>query len=69
MDLRNLLNQLKISTNPTQMLMGMLNSNQKQQVNQMQGLNNQEQAQKVADKCNELGITKEQLQGIINSFK
>lgn len=47
----------------------MLNSNQKQQVNQMQGLSNQEQAQKVADKCNELGITKEQLQGIINSFK
>ena len=47
----------------------MLNPNQKQQANQFQNLNNQEQAQKIADKCNQLGITKEQLQGIINSFK
>ena len=47
----------------------MLNPNQKQQVNQMQGLNSQEQAQKIADKCNELGVTKEQLQGIINMIK
>ena len=47
----------------------MLNPNQKQQANQIQGLSKEQQAQKIADKCNELGITKEQLQGIINSFK
>lgn len=69
MNLQNLLNQMKMSTNPMSMLMGMLNPNQKQQANQMQGLNKEQQAQKIADKCNELGITKEQLQGIIDSFK
>ena len=69
MNLQNLLNQMKMSTNPLSMLMGMLNQNQKQQANQIQGLSKEQQAQKIADKCNELGITKEQLQGIINSFK
>ena len=49
--------------------MGMLNPSQKQQANQMQGLSKEQQAQKIADKCNEMGITKEQLQGILNSFK
>ena len=46
----------------------MLNPNQKQQVNQVQNLSKEEQAQKIADKCNELGITKEQLQEIIGNF-
>ena len=47
----------------------MIQPNQQQEVSNFQNLNNQEQAQKIADKCNQLGITKEQLQGIISSFK
>ena len=49
--------------------MSMLNPNQKQQANQLQNKSRQEQAEAIAQKCNELGISKEQLQGIISSFK
>ena len=45
--------------------MGMLNPNQKQMVNMFQGKNSQEQAEQIAQKCNELGISKDQLQQII----
>lgn len=48
------------------MLMGMLNPNQKQAVNQFQNKNNDEQAQAIADYCNRNGISKEKLQNIIN---
>ena len=48
--------------------MSMLNPNQKQAVNLFQGKNSQEQAEAIAQKCNEMGISKEQLQGIINMF-
>ena len=47
----------------------MLNPNQKQLVNQFQNKPNNEKAQAIADYCNKNGITKEQLQGIINNFK
>ena len=50
-------------------MMSMLNPNQKQQANQFQNKNAQEQAEEVARICNEKGITKEQLQQIINTFK
>jgi hypothetical protein len=33
-----------------------------------QGKNNQQQAEEIARKCNEMGITKEQLSGIVNMF-
>ena len=46
----------------------MLNPNQKQQANQFQNKTSQEQAEEVARICNEKGITKEQLQNIINVF-
>ena len=49
--------------------MSMLNTNQKQQVDQMKGLNKEEQAQKIADVCNQSGITKEQLQTIIDNLR
>ena len=65
MNLQNLMAQLGNSTNPMQMLMGMLNPSQKQVVNQFQGKNNQEQAELIAKKCNELGITKEQFTQIV----
>ena len=66
MNINNLISQLGMSTNPMQMMMGMLNPNQKQLVNQLQGKNNQEQAQAIADYCNRNNISKEQLQNIIN---
>ena len=69
MNLQNLMSQLKMSTNPMAMMMGLLNPSQKQQVNQIQGLNKEQQAEKIAEVCNEKGITKEQLQSIINNFK
>ena len=49
--------------------MGMLNGNQKQAVNLFQNKTTNEQAEAIANKCNELGITKEQLQGIISMMK
>ena len=69
MNIQNLLAQLGNSTNPMQMLMGILNPNQKQQLNQFKGLNNQEQAEKIAQLCNEKGISKEQLQEILSMFR
>ena len=50
------------------MMMGMLNPNQKQMVNQFQNKPNQEQAEQIAKMCNEKGITKEQLQNIMSMF-
>lgn len=49
--------------------MGMLTGNQKQTVNQFQMKNKEQQAEEIAKMCNEKGITKEQLQSIINTFK
>ena len=48
------------------MLMGLLNPNQKQLVNQFQNKNTQEQAEAIAKMCNEKGISKEQFQQIVN---
>lgn len=48
------------------MLMGMLNPNQKQLLNQFQNKNGTDKAQQIADYCNQNGITKEKLQEIIN---
>ena len=50
-------------------MMSMLNPNQKQVANQFQNKTTQEQAEEVARICNEKGITKEQLQSIIQAFK
>ena len=69
MNIQNLLSQLGNATNPLQMMMGMLTGNQKQAVNLFQNKTTQEQAEAIANKCNELGISKEQFQGIINAFK
>ena len=61
--------QLTNATNPLALMMSMLNPNQKQQANNFQNKSIQEQAEEVARICNEKGITKEQLQSIINTFK
>ena len=49
--------------------MGILTGNQKQAVNQFQNKNKEQQAEEIAKVCNEKGISKEQLQGIINMLK
>lgn len=68
MNIQNLMSQLGSATNPLQMMMGMLNLNQKQMANQFQNKTTQEQAEEIARICNEKGITKEQLTQIINMF-
>ena len=47
----------------------MLNSNQKLQANQFQTKNKEEQAQMIADLCNQKGISKDDLCNIINGLK
>ena len=69
MNIQNLISQLGNSSNPMSMLMGMLNPNQKQQVNQFQNKSNIDQAQAIADYCNQNNISKEQLQNIIGMLR
>ena len=69
MNIQNLMSQMGNSSNPMALLMSMLNPNQKQQTNQFQNKSKQEQAEQIAKLCNEKGITKEQLQSIVNTFK
>ena len=66
MNINNLLAQLGSSSNPMNLLMSMLNPNQKQMANQFQNKTNQEQAQMIADYCNQNNISKEQLQSIMS---
>ena len=66
MNLQNLLSQLGNATNPMQMMMGMLNPNQKELLNTFQAKNNNEKAQQIAEYCNKNNISKEQLQSIVN---
>ena len=49
--------------------MSMLNPSQKQMASQFQNKTVQEQAEDVARICNEKGISKDQLQNIINTFR
>lgn len=46
----------------------MLNTNQKQNVNQFQTMSKEQQAQQIAELCNSKGISKEELQKIVDSF-
>lgn len=49
--------------------MGMIPQNQRGLIGQFQSQSSEKQAEQIAKKCNELGITKEQLAGIINAIK
>ena len=69
MNIQNLMGQIMKSNNPTQMMMGMLNPQQKQAVSQFQNQSSQEQAQRIAEYCNRNGISKEQLAGIIGMMR
>ena len=51
------------------MMMSMLNPNQVQTVNNFKGMPREKQAQIISDVCNEKGITKEQLQGIMDALQ
>lgn len=64
MNLQNLFSQLSSSSNPIAMAMNSLpNDNMKSLFSSvMNGRNDQEKAQRIADICNRNGITKEQLQ-------
>jgi hypothetical protein len=57
--------QMMNSSNPMQMMMGMLNPSQKQSVGNFRGLDKGHQAQAIADYCNQNGISKEQLANIL----
>ena len=50
------------------MLMNMLNPNQQQALKQFKGLNKEEQAQQLANKCNELHINKNELSQLMTMF-
>ena len=68
MNIQNLLNQLQTSTNPLQMMMSVLNPNQQQAINLFKTKPNQQQAEEIAKKCNELGLSKDDLAKIVQSF-
>ena len=69
MNLQNLLSQLSMSSNPMSMVLGMLpNQGLKQSFTSLMNSNSdEERAQKLADWCNEKGITKDQLQKMLNN--
>ena len=68
MNIQNLMSQLGNATNPLQMMMSMLNPNQKQMASQFQNKTTQEQAEAIADYCNKNNISKEQFANIVNMF-
>ena len=69
MNIQNLLGQMMNSSNPMQMLMGMINPNQKALINHFQNQPSEKQAAEIARICNEKGITKNDLANIINSLR
>ena len=68
MNIQSLMNQLQTASNPMSLMMSILNPSQKQTVSLFQNKSKQEQAEEIAKICNEKGITKEQLESIINAF-
>ena len=69
MSIQNIMNQLMKSQNPTAMIMNMLpNQNLKTTFsNLMESKTDEERAQKIADICNQNGITKQQLIDALNN--
>ena len=69
MNIQNLVSQLSMSSNPMAMVLGMLpNQGLKQSFTSlMNSSSDEERAQKLADWCNEKGITREQLQKMLSN--
>lgn len=63
------MNQIQGATNPLQMMMSALNPAQKQTLDLFKNKPNTEQAEEIARKCNELGISKTDLQELVQLFK
>lgn len=61
LNMANLLGQLTNASNPTQMIMSTLDPQRKQMTAQFQNQSQEQQAQILATKCNELGINKQML--------
>lgn len=68
MNIQNLLSQFNLATNKKGFLSSLLNPQQRQIINNLQGKSKQEQAEALAKYCNENNISKEQLNTIINMF-
>ena len=64
MNLQDLINQLSASNNPGMMALNMMPNQNLKNIfsNIMNSSSDQEKAQKIADYCNQNGITKQQLQ-------
>ena len=67
-NLQNLMNQIMMSKQPAQALLGMLSPQQRQIFNQVQSKPSSEQAELIAKMCNEKGISKEQLIQLVGYF-
>ena len=69
MNIQNLLGQLNMSSNPMAMVLGMLPNQKLRSVfsSLMNSNSDEERAQKIADICNQKGITKEQLKQMLNN--
>lgn len=65
----NIMSQLSKMSNPMQSLMGMLNPQQKQMLNSLQGKTDNEKAEYIAQYCNQHGISKQDLQNIISHLR
>lgn len=63
------MSQLQGATNPLQMMMSTLSPNQKQNLDLFKNKPNQEQAEEIARICNEKGISKADLEQIVQLFK
>ena len=69
MNLQTIANQLQGATNPLQMMMSVLNPNQKQMLEMFKTKPSQQQAEEIARKCNELGMSKADLEELVQLFK
>ena len=67
-NIMNLISQFKNAPNKANFLMSIANPQQKELLSNMNGKNKEEKAQKIADYCNENGITKEQLSNLMKLF-
>ena len=55
--------------NMMNMMLSMLRPNQRDTVNRLQGKSREEQAQEIANYCNQNGISRDKLQSLINMFR
>ena len=69
MNFQNIMSQLQVASNPLQMLMSTLNPNQKQTLDLFKNKPTQEQAEEIARICNEKGLSKADLEQIVQLFK